>query len=227
MRTLTRSRYKSTYPTRYLVTPLPYAKNICSSHVWKFRSSTLIAGQLRLCPLHLKGASRAPTCCILKRYIYSKNTSTFSPKKRREHRSKQVNPFNPFIMQVKHFVGIFIISVGLGQALALPSNHSSLLIKRRACASEEIQNRDPGVNPISCTFDCGIGKFALLDQVGIHSDPPLPHGTQRDRAGKLQRQSSYRPVLTTSIFTVRWPATTFVMGNPTSNRATTTTWNAL
>jgi hypothetical protein len=117
----------------------------CSSHVCKFRSSTLIAGQLRLCPLRLKGASQAPTGCILKWYIHSKDTSTFSPKKRREHQSKQVNPFNPFIMQVKHFVGIFIISVGLGQGLALPSNHSSLLIKRRACAIEEIQNRDPGV----------------------------------------------------------------------------------
>lgn len=174
----------------------------CSSHVCKFRSSTLIAGQLRLCPLRLKGASQAPTGCILKWYIYSKDTSTFSPNKRREHRTKQVNPFNPFIMQVKHFVGIFIISVGLGQGLALPSNHSSLLIKRRACAIEEIQNRDPGVNPISCTFDCGIGKFALPDQVCIHSDPILCHGTQRDRAGKCQRESSYRPVLITSIFPV-------------------------
>jgi hypothetical protein len=227
VRILASSRHNSTYHTRYLVTPLPYAKNICSSHVWKFRSSTLIAGQVRSCSLRLEGAFQAPTGCIVKRYIYSKDTSTFSPNKRREHRTGQVNPSNPFIMQVKHFVGIFIISVGLGQALALPSNHSSLLIKRRACAFEEIQNRDPGVNPISCTFDCGIGKFALLDQVGIHSDPPPPHGTQRDRAGKLQRQSSYRPVLMTSILTVRWPATTFVMGNPTSNRATTTTWNAL
>lgn len=164
---------------------------------------------------------------MLKRYIYSKDTSTFSPKKRREHRSKQVNPFDRFIMHLKHFVGIFIISVGLGQALALPSNHSSLLIKRRACAFEEIQNRDPGLNPISCTTDCGIGKFTLLDQVCINSDPFLSHGTQRDRAGEFQRGSSYRPLLTTSVSTVRWKATTFVMGNPTFNRATTTTWNAL